>query len=99
MSAYMEAIKSEFTQYGFPNCPLSDSQIETLETRGVCLNTAYGIGCDVNAGIAFQRAMTINMPTIFRGISGNSQWADAAARAGLRRAMVNGKGYSRNEGY
>ena len=54
---YKQDLKAEFAHYGFPNCPLSDSEIGTLYTLGYSLGDAYGIGCDVNSGFYFDEAI------------------------------------------
>ena len=54
---YKQDLKAEFAHYGFPSCPLSDSEIGILYTLGYSLNDAYEIGCDVNSGFYFDEAI------------------------------------------
>ena len=45
--------------YGFVTCPLSEPQYVTAQAKGIGADEMYGLGCDVNAGIPFKRALSI----------------------------------------
>lgn len=60
MKWYIRTIKSDFARYGFVTCPLSDSELERLYRANIKVDEVYGIGCDVNAGIAFEKAVYVN---------------------------------------
>lgn len=59
MKWYIRTVKHDFAYYGFPVCPLDDAQLEALYRANVKVDEAYGIGCDVNAGVPFERALGI----------------------------------------
>lgn len=46
-------------KYGFINCPLSFGQFAIIHSKAT-LNQAYGIACDVNAGVSFLEAVRVN---------------------------------------
>ena len=46
-------------KFGFPNCPLSFAQFAIIY-RKATLDQAYGIACDVNAGVSFLEAVRVN---------------------------------------
>lgn len=56
LSQRMEDMKAEFLRYGFIGSPLSDGQLVELDKENFSPNEIYGIGCDVNAGVSFQRS-------------------------------------------
>lgn len=57
MDTYKNDLISMFSKYGFIRTPLSNHMIKTLYRRGVDLNAAYCIGCDVYAGYSFKSAV------------------------------------------
>jgi len=57
---YKNKIINMFAKYGFVFCPLDDGMIDLLYSDDVSIDKAYGIGCDVNAGVSFLRAVVSN---------------------------------------
>ena len=49
-----------FAKYGFVSCPLDGRMIDLLYSDDVSIDKAYSIGCDVNAGVSFLRAVVSN---------------------------------------
>ncbi len=45
----IEAIKRDFLRFGFLSAPLSNDEIETLESMGFCADDIFEIGCDMQA--------------------------------------------------
>lgn len=45
--------------YGFIKCPLSEPQYVTAQAKGLGADELYSLGCDVNAGIEYKRALSI----------------------------------------
>ena len=45
----IEAIKRDFLRFGFLSSPLSNDEIETLESMGFCADDIFEIGCDMQA--------------------------------------------------
>lgn len=50
----------KMASYGFIICPLSEQEYERAVAHGCNDNTIYGVACDVNAGIGFERALQVN---------------------------------------
>jgi len=50
-----------FAFYGFTACPLTDDQIGNLHQMGASIEQAYGIGCDIAAGVDADDAFTANL--------------------------------------
>jgi len=57
MEWFINRAKREFAKYGFVVCPLTDEQLRYAWKYNVPLDQTYGLGCDVNAGVKFSRAM------------------------------------------
>jgi hypothetical protein len=57
---YKNKITSMFSKYGFVFCPLDGRMLELLYSDDVSIDKAYSIGCDVNAGVSFLRAVVSN---------------------------------------
>ena len=59
-SDFIEAMQTEFAKYGFTHQPLSLLQLGVCYAAGLCTNVTYHVGCDVNAGLSFERALNAN---------------------------------------
>mgnify|MGYP006422404407 CR=1 FL=1 len=55
----IEDMKKQFSFYGFPDCPLTDQDIDFLLDFNFSEDQIYSIGCDVNAGFPFHDAVTV----------------------------------------
>ena len=60
MKWYIATAQRDFARYGFVSCPLTEEQLARLYRLNVKLDQVYGIGCDVNAGVDFDRAVEVN---------------------------------------
>ena len=58
MEWFIDKAKREFAKYGFIVCPLTTEQLQYAWKYNVNLTGVYGLGCDVNAGVPFKRAMS-----------------------------------------
>ena len=47
-------------KYGFTRNPLSKAQFQRCQDEGLSDNALYGIACDMNAGLPFADAYSIN---------------------------------------
>ena len=45
----IEAIKRDFLRFGFLRSPLSNDELETLESMGFSADDIFKIGCDMQA--------------------------------------------------
>ena len=61
MDDYITDAQKEFAKYGFIACPLTPEDLRELYHANIDQNTAYGIGCDVNAGVTFLNAVLANL--------------------------------------
>jgi hypothetical protein len=58
---YIATAQREFATYGFVGCPLTEEQLAHLYKLNIKLDKVYGIGCDVNAGVSFDRAVEVSL--------------------------------------
>ena len=58
----IRTMQHTFAYYGFIECPLSDSELEFLLRNGFTEDQIYSIGCDVEAGVDFNHAMSASWP-------------------------------------
>lgn len=56
---YIQQAQREFATRGFAVCPLNRFQLSTCHLLGVKPDYLWGIGCDVAAGVPFDRAFAI----------------------------------------
>lgn len=59
-AAWDKALLRQFAKYGFIASPLSPAMRRKLYRAGYDLDSAYGVGCDVNSGFPFSQL--INPP-------------------------------------
>ena len=57
---YVDHMQREFAFYGFTAPPLTVSQIVHCWRAGLDHDRCYGVGCDVNSGYTFWRAVKAN---------------------------------------
>lgn len=61
LHVFIEHHKQEFAKYGFVDCPLTTNELVCLWMLDADNDAVYGVGCDVNAGIDFDRAVEVNL--------------------------------------
>lgn len=49
--------KAMMAYYGFVTCPLTEAQFVRAKGLSLTVDDLYGLGCDVNAGVPFTRAL------------------------------------------
>ena len=57
---YVDYMRREFARYGFTRSPLTTSQIVHCWRAGLDFERCHGVGCDVNSGYTFWRAVQVN---------------------------------------
>lgn len=55
-----EEFRAYLARYGFTSCPVSKYEYEACQLLGLTQDQIYGVACDVNAGLTFQRALACN---------------------------------------
>jgi hypothetical protein len=53
----IKTVQKRFADFGFPECPLSETEIAKCREAGFTTGQIYLIGCDVDAGYPFAEAV------------------------------------------